>query len=171
MNKVTGRLAVVLSLIWAPAAGTVAVPTPCPAVPTNEIAFRAGHFDAWIADSDIRAGVSEVQWTAGGCALLESWVGAVTGQGTALYYHEQGRWHLRFVNSDGRTLALSGLAQGGGVSFEGRHPDLSGRTGVHRMLFAPEGTNVRQTWHFRSDASGKWELLLDAVQRRRPPAG
>jgi hypothetical protein len=143
----------------------------CRAVPTRQIAFRAGDFDAWIADSPVRAGTSEVRWTAGGCALLEHWVGAVSGDGTALYVHHEGKWHLIYVNSSGSTLNLAGEAdQTGGIVFEGRHPDLDGRPGEHRMRFAPEGTDVRQTWQFRPDATGEWVMLVDIIQRRRPPA-
>jgi hypothetical protein len=144
----------------------------CPAVPTGQIAFRAGDFDAWIADSTVRAGTSKVAWTAGGCALLEAWTGAVSGDGTALYVHHDGQWHLFYVDSSGGTLNLSGLPDSaGGITFEGRHPDLEGRPGEHRMRFAPEGGDVRQTWHFRPDATGEWEMLVDIIQRRKPPAG
>lgn len=143
----------------------------CPNVPADQIAFRAGAFEAWIEGSEIRAGASNVTWTAGGCALLERWTGAVSGDGTALYAFHGGRWHLYFVNSDGGTLDLSGSAIDGGVLFEGSHPDFEGRAGQHRMLFAPEGKNVRQTWEFRPDTTGKWELLVDIIQRRKPPTG
>lgn len=39
------------------------------------------------------------------------------------------------------------------------------------MIFAREGGDVRQIWHFRPDATGEWELLVDMIQRRRPPSG
>lgn len=143
----------------------------CKTVPVAEIAFRAGQFEAWLAGRPVRAGTSDVVWTAGGCALLEQWVGAVSGAGTALYLHHGGRWHLQYVNSAGATLDLAGKADGGGILFEGRHPDLDGRAGLHRMRFAPESGDVRQTWHFRPDATGRWELLVDMIQRRKPPAG
>jgi hypothetical protein len=39
------------------------------------------------------------------------------------------------------------------------------------MRFAPEGPDVRQTWHFRPQGADQWELLVDIIQRRRPPAG
>ena len=112
-----------------------------------------------------------MRWTAGGCALIEHWIGAVSGEGTALFFHEQGRWQFRYVNSDGRTLALSGEARGDQIVLAGRHVDLAGRPGEHWMRLAAEGTDVRQTWYFRPDATGRWELVLDAIQRRQPPAG
>jgi hypothetical protein len=140
-------------------------------VPVGQIAFRAGSFEAWLIGDKVRAGTSDVGWTAGGCALLENWVGAVSGAGTALYLHQGGRWHLHYVNSDGATLDLTGNPDGtGGLLFEGRHPDFSGRAGDHRMRFAPEGPDVRQTWHFRPQGANQWELLVDIIQRRRPPA-
>lgn len=153
-----------------PLALVLAAPPPdaCPTVPVGEIAFRAGQFDAWIAGSDIRAGTSDVRWVAGGCALLEDWVGAVSGAGTAIYVHHSGQWHLTYVNSGGHTLVLRGAAGKDSVLFEGHHPDLDGRPGSHRMLFAREGADVRQTWHFRPDATGEWGLLVDIIQRRRP---
>jgi hypothetical protein len=145
---------------------------PCPSVPVAQIAFRAGSFDAWLVGDKVRAGTSDVGWTAGGCALLEKWVGAVSGDGTALYLHHGGRWHLQYVNGDGATLDLAGAPDGtGGLLFEGRHPDFAGRPGEHRMRFAPEGPDVRQTWHFRPQGADQWELLVDIIQRRRPPAG
>lgn len=143
----------------------------CPDTPVEQIAFREGSFDAWIVDSTIRAGTSTVVWTASGCALLESWVGAVSGDGTALYVHYGERWHLVFVNASGGTLNLAGQRdEAGGILFEGRHPHLDGRPGEHRMRLAPEGRDVRQTWHFRPDATAEWELLVDIIQHRLPPA-
>lgn len=162
--------ALILSLLGASAAAQP--PQACPSVPIAQIGFRAGSFDAWIVGDRVRAGTSDVDWTAGGCALLEKWVGAVSGDGTALYLHHGGRWHLHFVNSQGATLDLAGNPDGtGGILFEGRHPDLDGRPGEHRMRFAPEGQDVRQTWHFRPEGSKRWDLLVDIIQRRRPPAG
>lgn len=140
----------------------------CETVPTEEIAFRAGEFDGWLVGSDIRAGTSDVRWVAGGCALMEDWTGAVSGAGSALYAYHTGRWHLYFVNSTGHTLMLNGFAERGQIVFEGDHPDLAGRQGAHRMIFAPEGADVRQTWHFRPDTTGEWELVVDMIQRRRP---
>jgi hypothetical protein len=171
MVRLIGRvLAVALGLL---SAGTAQAATErrCQSVPVQQIAFRAGSFDAWLIGDKVRAGTSDVGWTAGGCALLEHWVGAVSGDGTALYLHHGGRWHLEYVNSDGATLDLSGNPDGtGGLLFEGRHPDFGGRAGEHRMRFAPEGPDVRQTWHFRPSGAEQWELLVDMIQRRRPTA-
>jgi hypothetical protein len=140
----------------------------CGSVPTAEIAFRAGDFDASIVGTQIRAGSSKVRWISAGCALFEDWEGAVSGTGSAIYVHHTGRWHLYFVNSTGHTLALDGTAIDGGVQFEGDHPDLDGRPGSHRLIFAREGNDVRQTWYFRPARTGQWELLVDMIQRRRP---
>lgn len=160
-----------LALLFAAGSARATEPR-CAAVPVAEVAFRAGNFEAWLVGSKVRAGTSNVVWTAGSCALLEQWVGAVTGDGTALYLHYGGRWHLQYVNNTGATLNLAGGPDGSGaILFEGRHPDFTGRPGAHRMRFAPEGPDVRQTWHFRPDATGRWELMVDMLQRRKSPAG
>ena len=139
-------------------------PVGCATPEYRAMDFRIGHFTGQTADG-LPAGMSDVEAVLSGCALIEEWQGAVSGKGIAFFYRsrQEDRWHLNYVNDDGETLELSGLADAEGVTFSGMG-SFYGYSGLQRIRWQREpGDAVRQLWQLSQDGGKTWTSVVEIV--------
>jgi hypothetical protein len=146
-----------------------AVPTPasCEAPEFSRLAFKVGRFEV-TAGNGQRAGESRVEPIVGGCALVEYWRGALSGEGHATYAYDRSAalWRMLFVSTTGELLSMSGRADGTAVVFEGPNA-YAGFAGLHRMTWSPlPGGDVRQFWQVSRDGGRSWQQVFDGRYTR-----
>jgi hypothetical protein len=128
-------------------------------------------FDFWIGDWQVYAngkqvGTNRIDSLAGGCALLENWVGAGGVRGHSLNFYDatRGSWHQTWVDSTGTSLLLDGHFKDGHMVLSSEKP---GQRVVDRITWTPnaDGT-VRQLWQHTDDGGAKWSVAFDGLYRR-----
>lgn len=143
-------------------------PKSCAAPEYRRLDFRLGSFEVSTGNGT-RAGRSRVETALNGCAIVEYWTGAVSGDGRAWYAYDRHaqRWHLWFVNSTGDILRMSGGFEGDSLVLVGDDPTFDGRRVKQRMAWSPlPGGGVLQTWEISSDAGSTWEPFFEGRYAR-----
>ncbi len=142
----------------------------CAAAAHRQFDFRLGRFKVTTVDG-IEAGSSRVEAILGGCALVEHWQGAVSGDGQAWSFFDRGtgRWHMTFVHSEGHVLRLSGTFVDGTLVLEGENFTFDGVFGLHRMSWSPlPADGVRQLWELSTSGGADWQVLFEGRYARLP---
>lgn len=162
-----------LALCALPACGAVVAAAPPPAC------GAPGHrqFDFWVGLWHVTgpkggfAGINRIRPIDGGCALQESWSASRGGYtGTSLnWLGPDGRWHQRWIDSQGQSLELDGGLVGSAMVMEGRtpNPKSPGRSLRQRITWTPlEPGLVRQLWESSADDGANWTVSFDGKYRR-----
>ncbi len=140
------------------------VPPTCATNLLRALDFRIGSFRGVTATGQF-AGTTDVRPDADGCALIEHWKGAMGGNGVGLFFYDrmQGAWRFTYINADGETLTLIGIADAEGVTFtdENHFYDFQG---LHQMRWerAPHGA-VRQVWKLSTDQGKTWRSVVEMM--------
>jgi hypothetical protein len=136
-------------------------------------------FDFWLGDWDVfgptgkLAGRNRVSTIAGGCALLEEWlgVGGVLGTSLNTWSKERSMWHQTWVDSSGALLLLDGGLRDGVMVLEGTtiDPERPGGLLLHRISWSvvdKVGNELRQHWQTSADGR-RWDTSFDGRYARR----
>jgi hypothetical protein len=160
---------------------TCAAPAQQPAAPACESDPAFSLLDFWVGDWEVfvgpqKVGDDRVGKILRGCAITEDWWAADGGTGRSLFYVDPSSRQWRQVWVTGRALAPGGVKEkrlietfpDGGVRFQGRIGDASGRSWLDRTTLSPlpDGA-VRQHIEISTDDGTSWTTAFDAVYRRR----
>lgn len=135
-------------------------------------------FDFWIGDWEVflpngqKAGENRIERIAGGCALLENWVGhgGVFGTSLNFYDRDRGLWHQTWVDNSGEPLILNGSFARPQMVLLSEPIGASGKPVPtrQRITWTPQGDgSVRQHWESSSDNGATWTTAFDGKYVRR----
>lgn len=167
-------LAGVIACAGETAVAQTAVPPPTPA-PCRATEYR--QFDFWVGDWDVRtpdgkpAGSNRIERILGGCALRETWKGAIGTNGTSLNSWDPGtrRWHQTWVGDDGVLLKLEGGLRAGKMVLLGETVSANGERALQRITWSTmAGGRVRQYWEQSSDAGKTWAIAFEGIYSPQP---
>ncbi len=157
-------------------AGGVAIPG-IAAESTGKACNTPAHreFDFWLGSWEVTqngkiAGKNRIESILGGCALLESWVGAsgLTGHSLNIYDATRGVWHQTWVDSSGTLLMLEGHRTGDSMVLEGTLAGQKGAPASRQRITWTRLSNadVRQWWQSSTDDGRTWKTEFDGHYRR-----
>lgn len=139
--------------------------------PYRQFDFWLGEWECFSQNGQL-SGTNRIELTCGGRVLQEHWKGAGGGPGTSLniYDAQTKRWHQTWVDSSGTLLLLDGeLQEDGAMMMEGVRPGAGGVEVLHRIIWKPEGEQVRQTWSMSQDEGKTWRVLADLDYKKAKP--
>ena len=131
-------------------------------------------FDFWIGAWDVTvprglAGRNEIVPFAGGCALLENWVGADGSDGKSInaWSPAEKRWTQHWVGSGGTILDLSGELVEGRMVLTGAVRQTANGPLMDRISWTPVTPDqVRQLWEISTDSGTTWRTIFDGTYTR-----
>jgi hypothetical protein len=144
--------------------------------PSGCTAAEHRQFDFWIGDWDVTtpdgkpAGTNRIERIAGGCALLENWVGAKGYVGTSINFWspEDRKWHQTWAGSGGSFLFLEGEFREGAMTLSGATRDTSGAVTRERITWKQQSDgSVRQHWQQSVDDGKTWTDAFVGIYRRK----
>lgn len=144
--------------------------TPCAEAAYRQLDFRLGSFDV-TTGTGVQAGKSHVETILGGCALVEHWMGAVSGAGEATFAYDSAdeRWHMTFINSEGHHLRMAGTFAGDALVLVGENMTFDGRRALQRMTWSPlPKGHVLQVWELSMDDGLTWQPFFEGHYARLP---
>lgn len=131
-------------------------------------------FDFWLGSWQVLnpkgepSGFSEISKAAGGCVILERWLGGDGGVSLNYYSRIDSVWHQVWVGRDGGALYLKGGLQNGAMVMTGE--DRQTPRGITRDRIRwtplPEG-DVLQEWEVSSNGGKTWEKAFSGRYRKR----
>jgi hypothetical protein len=136
--------------------------TACRAAERRQFDFWVGRWT--VTDTAGRVvGHSEVTRVAGGCGILEHWMGrrGVGGRSLNGYDPTTRRWSQFWVGEGGLVLHLSGELSGASMVLSGRRTGRHGEL-LDRITWTPlDNGDVRQLWEVSADGGSTWKIAFD----------
>jgi hypothetical protein len=135
-------------------------------------------FDFWIGEWDVTTpagspvGASRIEGVSGGCAVLESWMGARGGTGRSLttFNPVARQWQQYWIGQDGQPHEYrEGSWQGTSLVLRA-HFAAADTVPAHelRLTFTPlDSATVRQLGERSSDGGATWTTTYDFLYHRR----
>jgi len=131
-------------------------------------AYKA--LDFWVGDwavydeDRVRVGTSRVARTPDGCALIETWSGALGDGGRSVNYYvpETGRWAQVWIGDTGGVVQQAGVVADGELRLQGETVRADGSKVMNRQTLSQIGAGrVRQRIEISQDAGRSWVPQLE----------
>jgi len=135
----------------------------CTAPEHAALDFWIGQWLVYDADR-VQAGTDTIERTADGCAIVETWQGALGDGGRSLNFYDARteRWNQVWVGDTGGVVMQQGTAGDGQVRFQGETVRADGTKVQNRLTISPlEGGRVRQLAEISTDAGRTWQPQFD----------
>jgi len=126
--------------------------------------------DFWIGDwvvydqDRVRAGTDRVVKTPDGCAIVETWTGALGDGGRSLTFFDltAGRWKQVWIGDTGGIVEQLGEAVEGRLQFLGETVRADGTKTLNRLTLTPlDAGRVRQQAEISTDGGRTWVVQFD----------
>lgn len=136
-------------------------------------------FDFWIGEWDVTQNgapatsppnASSIQLILDGCVIFENWQSSgYAGKSFNHYDAAAKKWRQYWVDSQGTSLELEGVARDGNIYYTADAPAQGSAPAIkHKLTFFHTGPDeVRQLWEQSSDGGATWTVAFDGIYRRK----
>ena len=135
----------------------------CAAPEHAALDFWLGQWQVYDADR-VQAGTDTIERTPDGCAVVETWQGALGDGGRSLNFYDARtqRWNQVWVGDTGGVVFQQGSAADGQLRFQGETVRADGTKVQNRLTLAPlDGGRVRQLAEISTDGGRTWLTQFD----------
>jgi hypothetical protein len=135
----------------------------CTAAEYSALDFWLGDWAVYDEDR-VRAGTDTIERILDGCAIAETWHGALGDTGRSLNFFDarSGRWNQIWIGDTGGVVVQQGSAADGQIRFQGETVRADGTKVLNRLTIAAlEGGRVRQLAEVSTDGGRTWIPQFD----------